>query len=200
MSRLFDGHRSRIAQRAELVLVFATAVMPASRVTAQDVPNRESALEMRNRFLIDLDTLYTKFVALAEAIPAEKYSWRPGEGVRSIGEALMHVASEFYVYTPMAYGAPASPVVGRGQEAFKKFEANSTKPEVLKHLKESFAYTRQQLQGLDGARLSGKQKLFGQDLTILETRNVAGHERRPARAHGPAHRVCADERDQAAVE
>jgi hypothetical protein len=86
-------------------------------------------------------------VALAEAIPAEKYSWRPAKGVRSVGEAFMHVASEFYVYTPMSYGAAASPVVGRGPEAFEKFEAMSSKPEVLKHLKEGFAYTKQALQG-----------------------------------------------------
>ena len=30
---------------------------------------------------------------LAEAIPAEKYGWRPGPGVRSVSEVLMHTAS-----------------------------------------------------------------------------------------------------------
>ncbi|MEI9974237.1 MAG: DinB family protein [Ignavibacteriota bacterium] len=33
-----------------------------------------------------------QLVALADAIPADKYSWRPGPGVRSTSEAIMHIA------------------------------------------------------------------------------------------------------------
>ena len=151
------------------LLCTAALLLTPLAARAQDVPNRESALEMRTRFVADLDTLYARFVSLAEAFPADKYAWRPGEGVRSVGEAFMHVASEFYVYTPMSYGAPASPVVGREREALRKFEAMSTKPDVLKHLKEGFEYTKQQLAGRDATALTGKQKLFGQDITIMET-------------------------------
>jgi len=157
---------------ARLAAVLTGCVVLASApgvASAQDVPTRESAMEMRKQFMADLDTMYSKFAALAEAIPAEKYSWRPAEGVRSIGEAFQHVSSEFYVFTPMAYGATASPLVTRSREGFQKFEAMSTKPDVLKHLKESFAYTKQQIMGLDDAAITGKRKLFGQDMTILHT-------------------------------
>src|ERR1700687_5671444 len=37
-----------------------------------------------------------KLVALAEAAPQEKYSWKPGEGVRSMGEVFTHVAVSNY--------------------------------------------------------------------------------------------------------
>lgn len=33
-----------------------------------------------------------QLVAIAEAIPADKYAWRPGPGVRSTSEVLMHIA------------------------------------------------------------------------------------------------------------
>lgn len=118
---------------------------------------------------MDLDTLQSKFVALSEAIPAEKYSWRPAPGVRSIGEALMHVASEYYVYAPMSYGATRSPVIPRGPEAFKTFESKSTKADVQKHLKEGFAYMKQQIEGLDPAAITGTKKIFGGDRTIIES-------------------------------
>ena len=37
-------------------------------------------------------------LSLAEAIPADKYSWRPAPGVRSVSELLVHVAqSNFYL-------------------------------------------------------------------------------------------------------
>ena len=149
--------------------IITSLLAGATALSAQDVPNRESALEVRKQFLADLDTLEKKFLALAEAFPAEKYSWRPGPGVRSVGEAFMHVASEFYVFTPLSYGAQPSPVVGRGREAFQKFEGMSTKADVQKHLKEGFDYMKQQLTTLDPAALTGTKKLFGADRSIVET-------------------------------
>jgi DinB superfamily len=134
--------------------------------------NRDAAIEVRKQFLNDLDSLQKKFVTLAEAFPEGKYSWRPHEGVRSVGEVFMHVASEYYVFTPMAYGATPSTAVTRSEEGFKKFEAMSTKAEVLKHLKESFAYTTQSLGAIDGATLAGTRKLFGGNRTIAETSTI----------------------------
>jgi hypothetical protein len=81
----------------------------------------------------------------------------------------MHVASEFNVFTPMSYGAQPSPVVGRGQEAFAKFEKMSATADVMKHLKESFTYPKHSLGTLDAAAVTGTQNLFGRDMTFLET-------------------------------
>src|SRR5215471_21243928 len=39
-----------------------------------------------------------QIIALAEAIPAEKYGWRPGPGVRSVSEVLMHTAAGNYFF------------------------------------------------------------------------------------------------------
>lgn len=149
----------------------ATLALGASARTAQaqDLPNRETAIEIRKQFVADLDSLQNKFLALANAFPADKYAWRPGPGVRSVGEVFMHVASEYYVFAPMAYGAPRSPLIPRGQDSFKNFESKSTKADVMKHLNEGFAYTKQQIAGLDPAAITGTKKLFGGDRTIIET-------------------------------
>jgi hypothetical protein len=40
----------------------------------------------RDLFLNQLKDVETKVVGLAEAMPQEKYTWRPAEGVRSISE------------------------------------------------------------------------------------------------------------------
>jgi hypothetical protein len=159
---------SRSLRRAAVAATFAL-VAGAGSAAAQDLPNRETAIEIRKRYVTDLDSLQSKFLALAEAFPAEKYAWRPGPGVRSVGEVFMHVASEYYVYSPMAYGATRSPVIPRGPDAFKTFESKSTKADVMKHLKEGFAYNKQQIEGLDVAAITGTKKLFGGDRTIIET-------------------------------
>jgi hypothetical protein len=151
----------------------AFAVAAASGVArAQDVPNREAATEVRTQFLKDLTATYKKFYALANVFPAEKYSWRPAPGVRSVGEVFMHVASEYYVWSPISFGAPASPVIsGTSDEVMKKFEANSSKPAVLKALKEGFAYTESSIGGLDPNSLVGTKKLYDGQFTgtIIES-------------------------------
>lgn len=159
---------ARAVQRAALVAALGVAAV-GKVAPAQDVPNREAALEVRKRFVEDLDTLQSKFLALANAFPADKYGWRPAPGVRSVGEVFMHVASEYYVYAPLSYGAARSPVIPRGPDAFKAFESKATKGDVMQHLKEGFAYTKQQIEGLDPAAITGSKKLFGADRTIVQT-------------------------------
>jgi len=146
------------------------AVLHPSVARAQEAPpNREAAIEVRKQYMADMDTLQSKFLALANAFPADKYSWRPAPGVRSVGEVFMHVASEFYVYAPLAYGAQRSPLIPRGQDSFKKFESASTKQDVLKHLTEGFAYAKEQINAVDAGQITGSRKLFGGDHNIIET-------------------------------
>ncbi len=48
-----------------------------------------------------------QLIALAEAIPAEKYSWRPAAGVRSTGEVFMHIAgTNFLLLSRMGHKTP----------------------------------------------------------------------------------------------
>ena len=158
-------------------LPLAAALLLVAQPAAGQAPKSldpAAAAEVRARFLTELDSLQSRFLQLADAIPAEKYAWRPAPGVRSVGEAFMHVASEFYVFTPMAYGAAPSPVVGRGREAFQKFEGMSTKADVLKHLKEGFAYGRQAVAAVPADSLGVARKLFGADRTIVETSFLMG--------------------------
>lgn len=55
-----------------------------------------------------------QLIALAEAIPADKYAWRPAPGVRSTSEVIMHIAvANFFllgatgVKTPQETKSPA---------------------------------------------------------------------------------------------
>ena len=77
---------------AVLSLVLAAALM-SRQAHGQAVIDAKSAATLRDQYMADLDTVHVKIMALANAIPEDKYSWRPAPGVRSIAEALMHVAS-----------------------------------------------------------------------------------------------------------
>lgn len=162
-------NRSSLAARILTAAVITLAAFPHAARAQDGAPDREAAIEIRKQYLADMDTLNAKFLALANAFPAEKYSWRPAPGIRSVGEVFMHVASEFYVYAPLAYGGQRSPLIPRGEQNFKKFESSSTKADVLKHLTEGFAYAKEQVTGVDASQLTGSRKLFGGDHNIIET-------------------------------
>ncbi len=48
-----------------------------------------AAAHVRDEYLADLDTVHVKIVALANAIPADKFSWRPAPG-RALGVRSLH--------------------------------------------------------------------------------------------------------------
>ena len=71
-----------------------------------------------------------QLIALAEATPADKYSWRPGPGVRSMSEVYMHIViANFYL---LSVTGAKEPDVSVGME-----KTITTKPQVIDWLKRS---------------------------------------------------------------
>lgn len=149
--------------------VQAQMVMPGDSASVMDA---RSAAHLRDSYMKDLDSLHVKVLALATAIPADKYTWRPGSGVRSVSEVLMHIASEWYVFTPMsvASAAPADFVPGTTTPAerrtamnakLKAMETTTNKDAVFAELNKSWAYCKSQLTSADPSRLTGKYKPWG---------------------------------------
>src|ERR1035438_1842018 len=48
----------------------------------------------RGEFLDQMKDIEGKYTQLATAMPWDKYSWRPGKGVRSVCEVFMHVSGD----------------------------------------------------------------------------------------------------------
>jgi len=157
-----------VSRSAALMLATTLALAPLTMLAAQGAPDRASAVEYRKQFLSDLDTLNSKVVALANAVPADKFAWRPAAGVRSFGEVFMHIAEEYYFYTPVSFGGQRSPLFVKGTD-LKKFEANASKDTVLKHLHDGFDYMKQAMNAIPADSLVGMRKLFGRDFTVIET-------------------------------
>ena len=140
------------------LLARAALLAAPLRVTvAQDVMDAKSATYLRGRYLADMDTVHTKVMALANAIPEEKYAWRPTQGVRSVSEVLMHVASEWLYYGPLSVGGKPPADFGRPQEALPKLEKDFTrKAQVLDQLTKGWAYYVAQMKQVDASKLTGR--------------------------------------------
>ena len=77
------------------LMALASVIGSQSRPLAQDKPAEKGAAVAptsgpRAEFLNELKGESEKFIRLAEAIPADKYTWRPGPDVRSVAEVLLH--------------------------------------------------------------------------------------------------------------
>lgn len=101
-----------------------------------------------------------QLVALAEAIPADKYAWRPAPGVRSTSEVFMHIAiGNFWLLS----------VTGPKMPPDLKMNAEKTitsKPEVIAWLKRSLEAVKQAHLAADPKDMSRKLKVEGRDATV----------------------------------
>lgn len=144
--------------------LFVLTALASATLAAQNA----TPADLRTSYLANMKEMEDKVVGLAEAIPADKYGWRPAPGVRSVSEVLMHIASEHYIYLPESIGAkrPDNLNMGAGGEAYANLEKITDKAEVVRHLKASFVYQRSVLEKADAALNSGKVKSFGEVVSV----------------------------------
>ena len=99
---------------ATLALVSAT--VPALAHDHKEAKAAPGGGDVRTEILRQLEDAEKKIMALAEAMPTEKYAWRPGEEIRSTGEVFMHVVGGNY-FLPTFWGVkPGEGVNPRGFE------------------------------------------------------------------------------------
>lgn len=140
----------------------AGALIPSRTLRAQDPFDAKSAAHVRSEFVSDMDTLHVKIVALAKAIPADKYSWRPAPGVRSISEALMHVVGEWYYWAPGSMAGKPPADFGDPKTKLPALEKSvTTKDAVVAELEKSWAHCNTQIRAADASTLTGKYKPWG---------------------------------------
>ena len=159
-------------------------VLPALAIlAASPVTYAQQASSVASDLRADIEQVEQKMLGLAKAIPEEKYAWRPGQGVRSIGEVLLHVAADNYLI-PAAIGFPADASTGiKGDDyktalAFEKRAMN--KAATIVELEKSFAHLKKALADTPADRLSKPVSMFGMNMStqqawILTTTHVHEH-------------------------
>jgi uncharacterized damage-inducible protein DinB len=139
-----------------LLLVLPSLAFAKNQNTAKAAPATPKPQGFRAEFLANLDEVQSKIMELAESVPAEKYSWRPGPGVRSVSEVYMHVAGGNY-FLASFLGANAPKQKGDIEKTVTK------KADVLAELRRSFDHLRNAANG--ASDLDKPVKMFGQQTT-----------------------------------
>jgi uncharacterized damage-inducible protein DinB len=161
-----------------MLTVFAVAglltAVTAASAGAADPDAKAAAMGVKAEFARNLDAAGDKLIQLAEAMPADKYTWRPAEGVRSFGEVLLHAAGGNYMI-PSFIGAKTP----EGYDP-KTFETSiSKKEEIVAQLKKSLEHVKAAANAVSDSDMDTSAKWFmgeGSKREILYFTSAHNHE------------------------
>lgn len=128
------------------VLILA---LSAQTIQAQDTN------DFKNQFLQHFDRA-SRVLALAEAMPAETYSWRPGEGVFSVERVFTHIARYNFYYLEESLGIPAPDGVD-----VDNMESITGKERVLEVLERSIEHVNEHIGAMPGSQLQEETEMYG---------------------------------------
>ncbi len=130
--------------------IFASLLLLASSSSVLAQPDKPAAYRPAGQVADEWITRSeTQLVAVADAMPADKYSFAPtsGEfrGVRNFARQVKHVAAANYLCAAGIFGeqAPADAADERGPDSAR------TKAEIIKYLKDSFVYLHKAVATID---------------------------------------------------
>ena len=149
----------RIVYRIVLApIVLAAALMSGGGAFADDA--MPAASGVKGEILMWIEDAQDKLTQLAEAIPENKYGWRPNKEVRTVGQVFMHVSAANYGI-PSFIGVPAP----KGFD-FGTYEYTLTKKsDVMKSLKDSFAHMEGALKAMSDEDMNAPAEFFGMKTT-----------------------------------
>src|SRR5436309_15289291 len=146
-------------QRLCAVLWLTLLTSGAVHASAQVNPYKDGTPGVtgyRSEVMAEVMVQEDKFTRLAEAIPAEKYTWRPAADVRSFAEVFLHVSAANYNLYEMVGTAPPSAL------DLKNLEKSTTdKTKIIAALRDSFAHARQAIKSMPDADLEKSMDWFG---------------------------------------
>lgn len=111
--------------------------------------------------LLPLGELAAKARKLAEAVPADKYDWRPAPGVRSFQEVFLHIAYGTHLMMNIADGAPHDAIMKEIADNEKAEKQPMTKDQVLAAMNDSLAAFQKALESASAGSLTRSIDFFG---------------------------------------
>ncbi len=140
----------------------AELIFDVELLDVADVPAAPPASDI----LLSFSDSESKVLQLAKAVPEDKYSWRPGAGVRSFGEVFIHIASGNQLLLKLASSTLAGQELNHAIEEQSKLEKQAlSKDRILAMLTESFAAVRKALESARPGTLAREAEFFGTSTT-----------------------------------
>jgi hypothetical protein len=129
-----------------LLMAFSIGASAQSPYTPDSTDHTAPSYDMKGQALVDLQGVQKKFVDLANALPADKLTWRPSPDSRSFAEVFLHVAGERYGILGLMGTTPPAGFDG------KTFEKSTTDhARIVEELNKSWDFTQKAINGMSNA-------------------------------------------------
>jgi uncharacterized damage-inducible protein DinB len=140
-----------LSARCFLPIASVLVAISAIGASAQVYPYRDGTPGVtgyRSEVMAEVMIQESEFVRLAEAIPADKYTWRPSPDVRNIAEVFLHAsAANFNLYKLVGTPTPA------GVNTKTLEQSTIDKEKVIATLKASYAHARAAIRAMPDSSL-----------------------------------------------
>ena len=136
-----------------------SAVLVANPAAAQQAPAPAQLPTTHTMLANDVTNLSDKYVGLARVM-AGKYDWRPGQGVRSVGEVLNLIVNENRMLNNLLTGAP-----NQGRGGMGGGTPITDPAELQEAIRSTYATLRKTIEGLSDTDWHSGVRMFGRDLT-----------------------------------
>lgn len=133
------------------LVLFITSLPKPARALPGDTAADHTApsYDMKAQSLLDLERVQKRFVDLANAVPADKFTWRPSADARSLAEVFLHAAGERYGILKLM---GASTPEGFDGKAFEK--STTDKDRIIAELNKSWDFTKATINGMSNAEFA----------------------------------------------
>ena len=142
----------------------ALATCPMQAAAAEPEKKAAAKSDFTSDVVANLARAGRQLVSLAEAMPADKFSWRPNDQVRKVSEVYMHVVGTNFLL-PSSLGAAPPKGVTIPEKPFDlatQLESEVTSKEaVISRLRESFAYAAEAIKAIPASDLDTEVAIFG---------------------------------------
>src|SRR5215469_11162005 len=173
-SHLEEAPCHESAPLLSLLLVTVTAV----RVSAQVYPYRDGTPGVTgylSEVLAEVMIQESEFIRLAEAVPSDKYRWRPALDVRSIAEVSLHAsAANFNLYKLVGTPTPA------GVDTKTLEQSTTDKAKITATLEASYAHAKAAIRAMSDADLEktlewNRGKITERGVLLYIVQRIAQH-------------------------
>jgi uncharacterized damage-inducible protein DinB len=126
-----------------LIVLSVGAVSMSAQTTADTADHTAPSYDMKGQSLADLLAVQTKMVALANAIPADKMTWRPSPDSRSFAEVFLHVAGERYQILGLGGAVPPADFNGKTYE-----KSTTDKAQIVAELNRTWDFAQKTINAM----------------------------------------------------
>ena len=120
--------------------------------------NPDEASAFLQEYAGQVDFVQGRILQLEDAMPQEKFDWRPGEGVRSVAEVYLHIAGANMMLV--------SNMTGQKMESEMEEKTTTDKKEIADIVKKSFEAVKAAVPKLTEDDLNKVVHVFGMDMSL----------------------------------